>query len=37
MVPAIVREALRLDGLTTTPPDRRGGPVPERWEWSWAP
>jgi cytochrome P450 len=36
MVPAIVREALRLEGLTTTPADRRGGPVPERWTWSWA-
>lgn len=35
MVPEIVRQALRLDGLTTAAVDYKGGPVPEAWQWSW--
>lgn len=35
MIPAILREALRLDGLETAEVDRRGGPVPESWQWKW--
>ena len=35
MVPAMVREALRLEGLSVGPVDRGGGPVPERWDWRW--
>jgi len=35
MIPEIVRQALRLDGLTAGPVDRKGGPVPEAWAWRW--
>ena len=35
MIPEIVRQALRLDGLRPGPVDRRGGPVPESWDWTW--
>lgn len=35
MIPEIVRQALRLDGLRAEPVDRRGGPVPESWSWRW--
>lgn len=35
MVPEIVRQALRLNGLQTEPVDRQGGPVPESWQWRW--
>ena len=35
MIPEIVRQALRLNGLKTGPVDRRGGPVPEAWQWNW--
>ena len=33
MIPEIVRQALRVDDLDTGPVDRRGGPMPESWEW----
>jgi hypothetical protein len=26
---------LRLNGLTVGQIDRRGGPVPESWQWHW--
>jgi cytochrome P450 len=35
MIPEIVRQALRLNGLTAGPVDRKGGPVPEAWAWKW--
>jgi cytochrome P450 len=35
MIPEIVRQALRLDGLSVGPVDRKGGPVPEAWQWRW--
>jgi cytochrome P450 len=35
MIPEIVRQSLRLNGLTTGPVDRKGGPVPESWHWQW--
>ena len=35
MIPEIVRQALRLDGLSVGPVDRNGGPVPEAWQWRW--
>jgi cytochrome P450 len=35
MIPEIVRQALRLDGLTAGPVDTKGGPVPESWQWHW--
>jgi cytochrome P450 len=35
MIPEIVRQALRLDGLSVGPVDRKGGPVPEAWQWHW--
>ena len=35
IVPEIVRQALRLDDLQMEPVDRRDGPVPERWIWTW--
>jgi cytochrome P450 len=35
MIPAIVRQALRIDGLTTAAIDYRNGPIPESWQWSW--
>ena len=37
MIPEIVRQGLRLPGLQTGPVDRAGGPVPERWDWTWTP
>ena len=35
MVPAIVREVLRLEDLEAGEVDRKGGPVPESWQWTW--
>lgn len=35
MVPEIVRQALRLNNLTVAPVDRKGGPIPEIWQWNW--
>lgn len=35
MIPEIVRQALLIDGLEAGPVDRKGGPVPESWEWRW--
>ena len=35
MIPEIVRQSLRLHGLSTGPVDRKGGPVPESWQWRW--
>jgi cytochrome P450 len=35
MIPEMVRQCLRLDGLTTGPVDYKGGPVPEAWQWHW--
>ena len=35
MIPEIVRQSLRLDGLSVGPVDRKGGPVPEAWQWRW--
>jgi cytochrome P450 len=35
MIPEIVRQSLRLKGLTAGPVDRKGGPVPESWQWRW--
>jgi formylglycine-generating enzyme required for sulfatase activity len=35
MIPEIVRQSLRLDGLSAGPVDRKGGPVPESWQWRW--
>jgi cytochrome P450 len=35
MIPEIVRQSLRLNGLTAGPVDRKGGPVPESWHWRW--
>jgi cytochrome P450 len=35
MIPEIVRQALRLTGLTTGAVDQKGGPVPESWSWHW--
>ena len=35
MIPEIVRQSLRLDGLSVGPIDRKGGPVPEFWQWRW--
>lgn len=35
MIPEIARQALRLPNLSTGPVDRKGGPVPESWEWQW--
>ena len=35
MIPEIVRQSLRLNGLTAGPVDRKGGPVPESWQWRW--
>ncbi len=36
MIPEIVRQALRVAGLSADPVDRKGGPVPEEWQWRWA-
>jgi cytochrome P450 len=35
MIPEIVRQCLRLTGLTTGAVDLKGGPVPEAWPWTW--
>lgn len=35
MIPEIVRQGLRLNGLTAGAVDRKGGPVPEFWQWDW--
>jgi cytochrome P450 len=35
MIPEIVRQSLRLNGLSAGPVDRKGGPVPESWPWRW--
>jgi cytochrome P450 len=35
MIPEIVRQSLRLNGLNAGPVDRKGGPVPEFWQWRW--
>ena len=35
MIPEIVRQSLRLSGLSVGPVDRKGGPVPESWAWTW--
>jgi cytochrome P450 len=35
MIPEIVRQGLRLNGLTAGAVDRKGGPVPEFWQWNW--
>ncbi len=36
MIPEIVRQGLRLNGLAVDPIDYRGGPVPESWQWRWS-
>jgi cytochrome P450 len=35
MIPEIVRQSLRLNGLSAGPVDFKGGPVPESWQWRW--
>jgi cytochrome P450 len=35
MIPEIVRQSLRLNGLSAGPVDRKDGPVPESWQWRW--
>ncbi len=35
MIPEMVRQCLRLDGLKAAAVDYRGGPVPEAWQWRW--
>ena len=35
MIPEIVRQSLRLRGLTAAGVDYKGGPVPEAWQWTW--
>jgi cytochrome P450 len=35
MIPEIVRQSLRLDGLVAGAVDYKGGPVPEAWQWKW--
>jgi cytochrome P450 len=35
MIPEIVRQSLRLPGLSAGLVDRKGGPVPEAWQWRW--
>jgi cytochrome P450 len=35
MIPEMVRQCLRLNGLTAGAIDRKGGPVPESWPWQW--
>lgn len=37
MIPEMVRQALRLNGLQPASVDYRNGPVPEAWRWTWAP
>ena len=35
MIPEMVRQCLRLNGLTAAAVDLKGGPVPEAWPWTW--
>ena len=35
MILEIVRQGLRLNGLTFDPIEFRGGLVPESWQWRW--
>ncbi len=35
MIPEMVRQCLRLNGLTAGAVDYKGGPVPEAWAWTW--
>jgi cytochrome P450 len=35
MIPEMVRQSLRLPGLSVGAVDYKGGPVPEAWEWRW--
>jgi cytochrome P450 len=35
MIPEMVRQSLRLRGLTAGAVDLKGGPVPEAWPWTW--
>jgi cytochrome P450 len=35
MIPEIVRQGLRLNGLKAGAVDYKGGPVPEGWAWTW--
>jgi len=35
MIPEIVRQSLRLNGLTAGAVDYKGGPVPQAWRWTW--
>ncbi len=35
MIPEIVRQSLRLNGLTAAAVDYKSGPVPEAWQWNW--
>lgn len=35
MIPEMVRQSLRLNGLATGAVDLKGGPVPEAWPWTW--
>ena len=35
MIPEIVRQSLRLNGLTAGTIDYKSGPVPEAWQWTW--
>jgi cytochrome P450 len=37
MIPEIVRQVLLLPDLEVGAVDYKGGPVPESWQWSWAP
>jgi hypothetical protein len=36
MIPEIVRQSLRLNDLKAGPVDKKGGPVPEAWQWQWS-
>jgi cytochrome P450 len=35
MIPEMVRQCLRLGGLSVGAVDYKGGPVPEAWHWTW--
>jgi cytochrome P450 len=35
MIPEMVRQSLRVNGLTAGAVDYKGGPVPEGWQWTW--
>ena len=35
MIPEIVRQSLRLNGLAAATVDYKGGAVPESWQWRW--